>query len=310
MLNKQILISFILSISPISSIYAMDAEQDCTPKLATEQNELNTQLFNAVKGRNREQIRHLLLQNADVNAKDERGMTPLMEAATRGLDNICKILISAQAQINAESDVGATPLTCAAINRHEVICKLLLKNGAEINAQNKMGKTALLFLATKGDACESVCKLFIERGAQVDLSDNKGSTPLIRAAISGHSKICKLLLENGAQINFNHLRCAAHGGHPVALRTLITCAQFNPFPMPFSNLRQFIENKSFAPEPTIAKIKEYHFACMRPMMLAAMPDAKTPEIAALITPDNLEQNYGAEIEMNIKRRLGLAADLK
>src|ERR1700752_3319295 len=72
----------------------------------------NTQtdaLFRATVEGNTDMVRSLLSSpGADVNATDERGNTPLLEAARYGHDDICRVLIGAGANLKAKDRDGKT----------------------------------------------------------------------------------------------------------------------------------------------------------------------------------------------------------
>ena len=92
------------------------------------------------------QIVKLLIQyGADVNARDNRGFTPLILSARFSHDktDIAKILLSAGADVNAQNNYGNTALMEAADHRGGNLVTLLLQAGADVNAQNNEGLTAL-----------------------------------------------------------------------------------------------------------------------------------------------------------------------
>src|SRR5215216_5912102 len=66
----------------------------------------NTQtdaLFRATVEGNTDMVRSLLSSpGADVNATDERGNTPLLEAARYGHEDICRVLIAAGANLKSK----------------------------------------------------------------------------------------------------------------------------------------------------------------------------------------------------------------
>jgi len=104
----------------------------------------DTALNLAARTGNSEMVRLLLKADADVNAADSGGITPLHDAAFFGNDLVAEILLKAGANVNA---IGyrdkATPLCVAAIHGHLTMVKILLANGADINALDRDGKTPL-----------------------------------------------------------------------------------------------------------------------------------------------------------------------
>ncbi|GAF95273.1 unnamed protein product, partial [marine sediment metagenome] len=68
----------------------------------------------AIKKGDIERIKKLISQGADVNAKDNRGMTPLHKAAYYGRRQMAKVLIAKGANVNGTDTAGQTPLHIAA----------------------------------------------------------------------------------------------------------------------------------------------------------------------------------------------------
>jgi len=160
----------------------------------------NEQLWGAAEVGNLDEVRQLLRNGADVNAKDQaNGWTALMVAAKNEHFDVCKFLIEKGAHINAKDQYFATPLGIA---KDYEICKLLIDNGANVNATDDLG-TTILIAATMLGSLEK-CKLLIENGADVNVIDQWGSTPLKAAIRRGEhrsydpietEKLCKLIID-------------------------------------------------------------------------------------------------------------------
>ena len=94
----------------------------------------NTQtdaLFRATIEGNTDMVKSLLSSpGADVNATDERGNTPLLEAARYGHEDICRVLIAAGADIKAKDKDGKTALMLAVQNNHDDVVRVLKQAGA------------------------------------------------------------------------------------------------------------------------------------------------------------------------------------
>lgn len=90
-------------------------------------------------------VSYYLGKGANPNARNEYGMTPLHEAATRGRRYaIVKALIEAGADVNAKTVSGATPLHGVAIqtwpDARDVV-KLLIASGASKSEKDASGRT-------------------------------------------------------------------------------------------------------------------------------------------------------------------------
>jgi len=87
-------------------------------------------------------MKDLLAKGVDVNARDERGGTAIMQAAVAGKSDAVKLLIENGADINAQSDGGNTALIAAAGTGKREILQILLDAGADPLTKNNGGQTA------------------------------------------------------------------------------------------------------------------------------------------------------------------------
>ena len=118
-------------------------------------------------------------------------------AAGRGDDAQVVSLLAQQADINWKNEYGLTPLHNAASNGHTSTCQLLIDNKADIDASDEYNnKTPIHRAAIKGHT--STCQLLIDHQANINACDQHGDTPLHLAAIYGHASTCQLLISNRA----------------------------------------------------------------------------------------------------------------
>ena len=93
----------------------------------------NTQtdaLFRASVEGNTDMVKSLVSgPGADVNATNERGNTPLLEAARYGHEDICRVLIAAGADVKAKDKDGKTALTLAIQGGHDQVVRVLKQAG-------------------------------------------------------------------------------------------------------------------------------------------------------------------------------------
>ncbi|HEV7681435.1 MAG TPA: ankyrin repeat domain-containing protein [Pyrinomonadaceae bacterium] len=83
-------------------------------------------LFRAVRAGSPETVQTLLASpNVDVNAVDEHGNTPLIEAARLGHDKVATALLIAHADASIKNDKGKTALMLAAEGRHDETVRVL-----------------------------------------------------------------------------------------------------------------------------------------------------------------------------------------
>jgi uncharacterized protein len=131
----------------------------------------------------REAVRTLLKQGADVGAAQGDGMTALHWAAERGDATLTDMLLYAGANVAAVTRVGQyTALHLASQTGSVDVVRALLKAGASTAAKTtNTGVTALHLAAASGNA--EVVKLLLERGADPNAKESEwGQTPLMFAA--------------------------------------------------------------------------------------------------------------------------------
>ena len=88
-------------------------------------------LFRATREGNTDMVRSLLSgPGAEVNVTDERGSTPLLEAARYGHEDITRVLIAAGANVKAKDKDGKTALMLAVQGDHEEVVRVLKQAGA------------------------------------------------------------------------------------------------------------------------------------------------------------------------------------
>jgi ankyrin repeat protein len=154
-------------------------------------------LFRAIRGNDLTRLRELIRDPAAIQAVDDKGISPLLYASAFGSVDAMRMLIDAEADVNAAEPQGATPLHWAACD--PVRSKLLLEHGAKADAKMAQGRTPLLIASGCEAAADSV-QLLLRKGADVNArQQNNGATPLSAAALSGGPRICRMLLAAGAR---------------------------------------------------------------------------------------------------------------
>ena len=142
---------------------------------------------------------------ADVNARTNNGVTPLMIAAEEGHINAVTSLVKCGANVHLQDKDGQTALHHAMQSPQTSICEVLsclIKNGADVNAHTFHNETPLM-LASRDDHV-NVVTFLIKHGADVDLQDKDGDIALHYAASSSLPEIVETLLNLGASHMCNH----------------------------------------------------------------------------------------------------------
>src|SRR4051812_662596 len=152
----------------------------------------------AMKG-DRDAVRTLLKQGADVSAAKGDGMTALHFAAERGDAAMADMLIYAGANVAAVTRIGQyTPLHLASRTGNTAVARALLAAGANVSARTTTsGVTPLHLAAAAGSA--DVVTLLLDHGADADAAESEwGQTPLMFAAADNRVAAIQVLLARGA----------------------------------------------------------------------------------------------------------------
>jgi ankyrin repeat protein len=143
----------------------------------------------------------------DHNGTPVDGCTALYVAAMLGQLTSCKALLDTDANLEATNDIGYTPLIAAIEGDHEEVVEFLLKAGANINPEviDRMDVVGLggsfpLYSATRIENV-AIIKRLIKHGAEIDRTTPIGWSSLKCAALQGSLGIVKILLEAGADPN-------------------------------------------------------------------------------------------------------------
>jgi uncharacterized protein len=102
------------------------------PSLASTNAQHVAPLHSAVAHQHEAIARMLIVQGADVDARQESGVTPLHEAAHHGSVALVSLLLDASATINQRNDQGVTALQYAQENGDRETIALLTQRGATL----------------------------------------------------------------------------------------------------------------------------------------------------------------------------------
>jgi ankyrin repeat protein len=158
----------------------------------------DTRLADAAERGDREAVRTLLKQKADVNAVQGDGSTALHWAAYKDDVDMARLLLAAGANVKATTRIGGiTPLSMASKNGNAAIIDALLQAGGDANYIDERGTTALMTAAASGNA--DAVRILIDHGSDVNARDGShGQTPLMFAAALNRGAAIRTLLEHGA----------------------------------------------------------------------------------------------------------------
>lgn len=162
-----------------------------------------SELHIAVYYGNRNKVKRILENGADVNIKNLDGITPLMIAVADGDEITTEMLIKYGENVNERDRYGNTPLHYSI--KHKSIVNILLNNKADPNVINTKMQTPL-DIAVYGGFRETI-ELLINAGAKSVLAkDINGMTKLHYAALYSNCKYIEILLSQGANINSQNIK--------------------------------------------------------------------------------------------------------
>ena len=159
------------------------------------------QLIGGGYGDARDLQKLLVEHGADVNARDNNGLTPLSIAAGYNLE-CTQYLLAHGADINARDNNNRTILSRIAVGPLDArVFPYLLSLGAPIDMDAKEfgGQPILVGLIWNG--LNDKARILLEKGADVNVKGHVGKTPLMIAAEKANTDGVALLLEKGADVN-------------------------------------------------------------------------------------------------------------
>jgi len=165
--------------------------------------DLNVELFEAAKNDQSERVKSLLAAGAEVDAKDEKGITALLYASSEGHPQTVEALLDAGAEVDAPANDGMTALMVVAKGNTE-IAQALLDAGADVEARTQRGVTPLMVAVATGNT--KIVQILLDVGADVDAEADHGLTALMMTERNGYFEIAELLKSAGAIVPEPRLR--------------------------------------------------------------------------------------------------------
>ncbi|CAN0140817.1 unnamed protein product [Ectocarpus sp. 13 AM-2016] len=121
-------------------------------------------------------VRALVRLGADATPSDCCGYTALFFAKDR---EVVDILLAAGADVDARAEDGITPLMHACCHADIEVARALLENGADVNLRDDEGRTVLSVICS--ECCDFVfaaLDLLLRSGADERIADNHGRLPV------------------------------------------------------------------------------------------------------------------------------------
>jgi ankyrin repeat protein len=181
---------------------------------------VDSMLFDAVEKRDKKKIRGIVLYGVDVNCRNKRGWTPLMESVIGWDGNLVvgSLLIKLGAKVDAKTSDGSTALMLAMESCDAKACEFLIEHGANMYARDTTGRTVLMHSLGDINCCRVLIEKVAEKGGNVkkyiEAKDKYGENALMHAAAMpgcmaerpapyGDTEVCAFLLEKLAKYGGN-----------------------------------------------------------------------------------------------------------
>jgi uncharacterized protein len=149
-----------------------------------------------------------------LNARDFRGMTPLMRASQAGQVQVVRWLLDHGAAVNERCQKGCTALYLASWESPAAVVGLLMERGGDPTVATEKGRTPLLRAAPRG-RLEVVRLLLGHPGVKSSINhrDDFGQTTLLMACYRGSVGAVRALLESGADPTI----ASSNGSTPIGI---------------------------------------------------------------------------------------------
>ncbi len=122
-----------------------------------------------------------------------------LHAAIEGNTGEMKQLLDRGADIDARDEKGMTAVHLVVENDHASALEFLIRSGADVNARDGHGWTPLHLAAFLNDTY--LMGLLLDRGADSRIRDDDGRTPLDVAALYQRKEAAMLLLKRGGTVS-------------------------------------------------------------------------------------------------------------
>ncbi len=187
----------------------------CLKEIGFDINQINTggdtALHTFSSTGNRNLVQWLLDHQANVNLKNDSGVTPLFAAVHHYHLDIAEMLLNAGADINATDDDDnlviyelIEDLTLGIEKKAKLesgcsLVKMLVNKGIAINRKNNCGESSFMKMCSA--KYPELVDLMLSKGAEINDRDNNSETPLFYAVRAGNIRITEMLVTAGVEVN-------------------------------------------------------------------------------------------------------------
>ena len=184
-----------------------------------------------------QQIEAAIKNGANVNGKNQGGVTPLIitiyvRSFKPDVVEIVSLLLKNGADVNLASD-GMTPLMAAALTLSPEIVSVLLRNGADVSIRNRNGMTAIDYVSIMSNQSKSNTPEYQRTVELLTASNANGNrhamsdNDFYALCENGTAQQIETAIKNGANLNVRNnsgitaLMRVAHGNSPEAVSVLL-----------------------------------------------------------------------------------------
>ncbi|KAL8584987.1 hypothetical protein ACOMHN_043623 [Nucella lapillus] len=146
-----------------------------------------------------EQSLHSLLRHkVHLETIDGNGETALLRAcrAKRNRNSTVRLLLENEANVEAANTQGVTPVQLACQLGDVDLLQQLLQSGGRVNTSNNTGETPLHHASSQGHS--RLIEVLLQAGACINERDHEGNAPLHKACVSLQTAAVRALLTHGA----------------------------------------------------------------------------------------------------------------
>ena len=148
-------------------------------------------------------IKILKEAGADINVRNDYGITPLMVACSKGTNiDVIDYLVENGAKINQRDKYGSDAFMYSMANSNINVIKHLIDLGADIHTKSGNGENILMAAIDNGADLERI-KYLLSLGIDINEESKNGEQAISKAAYNNPNlDVIDYLVKNGANINF------------------------------------------------------------------------------------------------------------